>query len=243
LAPKTAKSPKSPTRKKAPKLPALPRGARIRAKLTVDRLRDLYPAATELLHQSPFELLIATILSAQTTDRSVNLVTPELFRRYPTAEDLAAAEPAAVESLIKPTGFFRLKARRIISASRKLVELFGGEVPPRMEDLVKVPGIGRKTANVILGAGFDIPGFAVDTHVIRLTNRLKLVSSRDPVKIEAQVCSMVPKEEWTGLSLRLILHGRRVCVARRPRCEECVLNDFCPSSTVRPRPVRRRPGG
>jgi endonuclease-3 len=108
-----------------------------------------------------------------------------------------------------------------------------------MEDLVKVPGIGRKTANVILGAGFDIPGFAVDTHVIRLTNRLKLVSSRDPVKIEAQVCSMVPKEEWTGLSLRLILHGRRVCVARRPRCEECVLNDFCPSSTVRPRPVSR----
>jgi endonuclease-3 len=204
-------------------------------------LRDLYPAATELSHQNPFQLLIATILSAQTTDRSVNLVTPELFRRYPTAEDLAAADPAVVESLIKPTGFFRLKARRIISASRKLVELFGGEVPARMEDLVKVPGIGRKTANVILGAGFDIPGFAVDTHVIRLTNRLKLVSSRDPVKIEAQVCSMVPKEEWTGLSLRLILHGRRVCVARRPRCEECVLNDFCPSSTVRPRP-ERHPG-
>jgi endonuclease-3 len=205
----------------------------------VERLRDLYPAATELSHQNPFQLLIATILSAQTTDRSVNLVTPELFRRYPAAQDLAAADPAVVESLIKPTGFFRLKARRIIAASRKLVELFGGEVPPRMEDLVKVPGIGRKTANVILGAGFDIPGFAVDTHVIRLTNRLKLVSSRDPVKIEAQVCSMVPKEEWTGLSLRLILHGRRVCIARRPRCEECVLNDFCPSSTVRPKPARR----
>ncbi len=169
----------------------------------------------------------------------MNLVTPELFRRYPTAEDLAAADPAVVESLIKPTGFFRLKARRIIGASRKLVELFGGEVPPRMEDLVKVPGIGRKTANVILGAGFDIPGFAVDTHVIRLTNRLKLVSSRDPVKIEAQVCSMVAPEEWTGLSLRLILHGRRVCFSRRPRCVECVLNDFCPSSTVRPKPGRR----
>jgi endonuclease-3 len=207
--------------------------------LTVERLKELYPAATELSHQNPFQLLIATILSAQTTDRSVNLVTPELFRRYPTAQDLAAADPAVVESLIKPTGFFRLKARRIIDASRKLVELFRGEVPPRMEDLVKVPGIGRKTANVILGAGFDIPGFAVDTHVIRLTNRLKLVSSRDPVKIEAQVCSMVPKEEWTGLSLRLILHGRRVCIARRPRCEECVLNDFCPSSTVRPKPARR----
>jgi endonuclease-3 len=220
-------------------VPPPPRGARTRAKLTVERLKELYPAATELVHQNPFQLLIATILSAQTTDRSVNLVTPELFRRYPTAEDLAAADPAVVETLIKPTGFFRLKAKRIISASQKLVELFGGSVPARMEDLVKMPGIGRKTANVILGAGFDIPGFAVDTHVIRLTNRLKLVATRDPVKIEAQVCSMVPKEEWTGLSLRLILHGRRVCDARRPRCEECVLNDFCPSSTTRPKPGRR----
>jgi endonuclease-3 len=217
-------------------VPPPPRGARLRAKLTYERLRDLYPAATALVHRNPFELVIATILSAQTTDRSVNLVTPELFRRYPTAHDLAAADPAVVEALIKPTGFFRLKARRIIDASRKMVELFGGNVPDRMEDLVKVPGIGRKTANVILGAGFNIPGFAVDTHVIRLTNRLKLVATRDPAKIEAQVCSMVPPEEWTGLSLRLILHGRKVCVARRPRCEECVLNDFCPSSTVRPRP-------
>jgi len=169
----------------------------------------------------------------------VNLVSPELFRRYPTAEDLAAADPAVVETLIKPTGFFRAKTKRIIAASRKLVELFGGEVPNKMEDLVKIPGIGRKTANVILGAGFGVPGFAVDTHVIRLTNRLGLVATKDPVKIEYQVCSTVPKEEWTGLSLRLILHGRRVCVARRPRCEECVLNDFCPSSLVRPK--RRRP--
>jgi len=219
--------------------PAPPRGARSRAMLTVERLRDLYPAATELAHQNPFELLIATILSAQTTDRSVNLVTPELFRRYPTAADLAAADPAVVETLIKPTGFFRLKARRIISAARKLVDLFGGNVPGTLDDLVKVPGIGRKTANVILGAGFGVPGFAVDTHVIRLTNRLKLVATKDPVKIERQVCAMVPKEEWTGLSLRLILHGRRVCVARRPRCEECVLNDFCPSSTVRPKARRK----
>jgi endonuclease-3 len=209
--------------------------------LTVERLRDLYPAATELAHQNPFELLIATILSAQTTDRSVNLVTPELFRRYPTAEDLAAADPAVVETLIKPTGFFRLKSRRIIAAARKLVDLFNGKVPGTLEDLVKVPGIGRKTANVILGVGFGVPGFAVDTHVIRLTNRLKLVATKDPVKIERQVCAMVPKEEWTGLSLRLILHGRRVCVARRPRCEECVLNDFCPSSTVRPKARREAP--
>jgi len=214
--------------------PPPPRGARKRSALTVERLRDLYQAETELTHENPFQLLIATILSAQTTDRSVNLVTPELFRRYPTAFDLAAADPAVVQTLIKPTGFFRLKTARIIAASQKLVEFFGGAVPKTMEDMIKIPGIGRKTANVILGAGFDEPGFAVDTHVTRLTNRLGLVATRDPVKIEHQVCSMVPKEEWTALSLRLILHGRRICDARRPRCGECVLNDFCPSSLLRP---------
>jgi endonuclease-3 len=224
----------APRRKKAPALPRLPRGARTRAALTFERLREAYPAVTELAHQDPFELLIATILSAQTTDRAVNLVTPELFRRYPSAADLAAADPAVVEGLIKPTGFFRAKTRSIIAASRKLVELFGGGVPNTIDELVKLPGIGRKTANVILGVGFQVPGFAVDTHVKRLTNRLKLTSSRDPVKIERQVCSIVPEAEWTGLSLRLILHGRRVCMARRPRCEECLLNDFCPSSTTRP---------
>jgi len=224
-----------PKSKKAPRLPPLPRGARTRAKLTYERLRELYPAVTELAHRDPFQLLIATILSAQTTDRSVNSITPELFRRYPTAADLAAADPAVVQELIKPTGFFRLKTGRIIGASRKLVELFGGEVPGNIDDLVKLPGIGRKTANVILGVGFGVPGFAVDTHVKRLTNRLKLVSTKDPVKIERQVCSIVPKEEWTGLSLRLILHGRRICIARRPRCEECILNDFCPSSRTRPK--------
>ena len=229
--------------------PRPPRGAKNRALLTVERLRDLYQAETELSHENPFQLLVATILSAQTTDRSVNLVTPELFRRYPTAEDLAAADPAQVEKLIKPTGFFRLKTKRIIAASRALVELFGGEVPRTMEEMVEIPGIGRKTANVILGAGFDSPGFAVDTHVTRLTNRLGLVATKDPVKIEYQVGSMVPKEEWTALSLRLILHGRRICDARRPRCEECVLNDFCPSSLVRPRrrlrkgrPIGEAPG-
>ncbi len=220
--------------------PAPPRGAKKRALLTVERLRDLYPAVTELAHQDPFQLVIATVLSAQTTDRSVNLVTPELFKRYPTAADLAAADPATVEELIKPTGFFRLKTRRIIDASRKMVELFGGGVPGNLEDLVKIPGIGRKTANVILGVGFNVPGFAVDTHVTRLTNKLGLVRTRDPVKIEYQVCAMVPKEEWTGLSLRLILHGRRVCIARRPRCEECVLNAFCPSSPTRPQNRRRK---
>jgi endonuclease III len=217
--------------------------------LTVERLRDPYPAVTELSHENPFQLLIATILSAQTTDRSVNLVTPELFRRWPAADDLAAADPAEVEKLIKPTGFFRAKTQRIIAASRAIVELFGGVVPEVLEDLVKIPGIGRKTANVILGAGFGVPGFAVDTHVIRLTNRIGMVRTKDPVKIEFQVCSMVPKEEWTALSLRLILHGRRICDARRPLCPECVLNDFCPSSLTRPgrrlrkgRPIGEAPG-
>ena len=215
-------------------VPKPPRGARKRALLTVERLRDLYPAATELTHENAFQLTIATILSAQTTDRSVNSVTPELFRRWPTAHDLAAADPAEVQVLIKPTGFFRLKTERIIKASRAIVELFGGEVPMSLEEMVKIPGIGRKTANVILGAGFDEPGFAVDTHVTRLTNRIGLVRTRDPVKIEFQVTAVVPPVEWTALSLRLILHGRRVCDARRPMCPECVLNDYCPSSLVRP---------
>ena len=235
MPPKTAKK----KAKKAPPVPRLPRGARTRALLTVERLKELYPAATELTFQSPFELLIATILSAQTTDKMVNLVTPKLFARYPTAFDLGAADPAEVEGIVKATGFYRVKSRRIIAASRKLVELFGGVVPATMDELLEIPGIGRKTANVILGAGFNQPGFAIDTHVIRLTNRLNLVSSRDPVKIERQVTSVVPPEEWTGLSLRLILHGRRVCIARRPRCEECVLNDFCPSSCTRPKARRR----
>jgi endonuclease-3 len=200
----------------------------------VKRLAQIYPAICELDFQTPFQLLIATILSAQTTDKMVNLVTPELFRGYPTADALAAADPAEVEAIIKPTGFFRAKTRAIIACSRALVDRFGGEVPPRIEDLVTLPGIGRKTANVILGVAFGIPGFAVDTHVTRLTNRLRIASSRDPVKIEMQVARIVPPEEWTGLSLRLILHGRRVCVARRPRCEVCILNDYCPSSTVKP---------
>ena len=238
MAPKTGALRKAKPRPKRKALPRTPPGARLRAQLTVERLRDLYPAVTELDHQDAFQLLIATILSAQTTDRSVNLVTPLLFGRYPTALDLAGADPAEVEVMIKPTGFFRAKTRSIIAASRKLVELFGGVVPDNLDDLVKLPGIGRKTANVILGVGFNVPGFAVDTHVKRLTNRLGMVATKDPEKIEALVTRMVPPEEWTGLSLRLILHGRRVCIARRPRCEECVLNDFCPSSCTRPRPKR-----
>jgi endonuclease III len=214
--------------------------ARRRAMLAVERLRAIYPAATELEHRDAFQMLIATILSAQTTDRSVNSVTPALFARYPDAAALAHANPDAVERIIKPTGFFRVKARTIIACARALVERFGGRVPDTIEQLVTLPGVGRKTANVVLGVAFDVPGFAVDTHVIRLTNRLGLTSKRDPVKIEAEVTKMVPPQEWTGFSLRLILHGRRVCIARSPRCPQCVLNDFCPSSTVRPRRKARR---
>jgi endonuclease-3 len=213
--------------------------ARDRAQLAVERLKPVYPAATELDHANPFQMLIATILSAQTTDRAVNSVTPILFAKYPDAAALAHSDPAAVERIIKPTGFFHVKAKTIIACSAALLERFHGEVPPRMDDLVTLPGVGRKTANVVLGVAFNIPGFAVDTHVIRLTGRLGLTRSQDPVKIEADVTRLIRPEEWTGFSLRLILHGRRICVARVPRCPECVLNDFCPSSTVRA--GRRRP--
>lgn len=213
--------------------------AKDRALLAVERLKAIYPAVSELEHKNPFQMLIATILSAQTTDRSVNAITPKLFAKYPDAAALAHANPSDVERIIKPTGFFHTKARTIIATSAALVERFHGEVPPRIEELVTLPGVGRKTANVVLGVAFNVPGFAVDTHVIRLTRRLGLTKSTDPVKIEADVTRLIPPEEWTGFSLRLILHGRRICVARVPRCPECVLNDFCPSSTVRP--GRRRP--
>lgn len=201
----------------------------------VERLKEEYPAVTELAHADAYQLLIATILSAQTTDKRVNEVTPKLFARYPAPADLAAANPLEVEAIIKPTGFFRNKTRSIITAARQLTELYGGQVPRDIDKLTKIAGIGRKTANVILGVGFGIPGFAVDTHVNRLSNRLGLVATSDPAKIERIVTSLVPAREWTGLSLRLILHGRRVCVARRPRCEDCLLNDICPSSTLLPK--------
>ena len=217
-------------------LPPAPHGARARALRAVERLRDVYPAACELDHRSPYELVIATILSAQTTDRRVNEVTPALFARWPEPLDLAGADPAEVEQVIRPTGFFRAKSRAITACARYLVEHHRGQVPRRMVELVKLPGVGRKTANVILGVAFGVPGFPVDTHVTRLANRLRLVATTDPVKIEHLVCAVVPKREWTDLSLRLILHGRRVCLARKPRCGQCVLNDFCPSSTLPSRP-------
>jgi endonuclease-3 len=220
----------------------LPAGARERARIVVERLKAEYPEArTELEHRDAFQLLVATILSAQTTDVRVNLVTPVLFARFPTPEALAAADPAEVEEIIKSTGFFRAKTKAIIEMSQDIVRRYGGEVPDRLEDLVTLRGVGRKTANVVLGAGFHKPGFAVDTHVTRLTRLLKLTSATDPVEIEADVTSIVPPEEWSDLSLRLILHGRRVCIARRPRCDVCVLNDICPSAFVTQKAATRKP--
>jgi endonuclease-3 len=198
-----------------------------------ERLAEEYPdARCALDHRDSFELLVATILSAQTTDATVNRVTPELFRRYPSPEALAAADPAEVEVLLKPTGFFRSKTRSIIGMAAALVERFDGEVPGAMKDLVTVPGVGRKTANVVRSVALGLPGLPVDTHVRRLSQRLGLTAEEDPVRIEAELNPMIPADERGVFSLRLILHGRQVCLARRPRCEACVLNDFCPSSRV-----------
>jgi endonuclease-3 len=175
---------------------------------------------------------VATVLSAQTTDERVNMVTPELFRRWPTPADLAKADPVEVEQVIMPTGFFRNKTKSIIGLARALEERFGGEVPKKLEDLVTLPGVGRKTGNVIRSVAFGLPGLPVDTHVGRLTRRLGLTASDDPVKVEREITEMLPPKDWGGFSLRLILHGRQVCVARKPRCEECLLADICPSSRV-----------
>lgn len=227
-----------------------PRTPRGRARETAARLAAEYPGTARelcaLRHDGPFQLLVATILSAQTTDERVNQVTPALFARYPAPADLAAADPAEVERLVHATGFFRAKTKSLIGMARALEERFGGEVPTAMEDLVTIPGVGRKTANVIRSVGFGLPGLAVDTHVGRLSRRLGLTTEVDPVKVEADVDALVPAGERGGLGLRLILHGRRVCASRRPRCEACILADFCPSSLVptrgrTPRPVREQP--
>ena len=197
------------------------------------RLIDEYPdARCELDHDNPVQLLAATILSVQCTDARVNMVTPHLFARYPTAFDLAEAEPLELEEIIRSTGFFRSKARSLIGMAQGLVEGHDGEVPSRMDDLTKLPGVGRKTANVVRSVALDLPGLPVDTHVGRLSRRLGLTDEEDPVKVETVLNAMIPAAERGRFSLRLILHGRRVCPARRPRCGDCVLNDFCPSSEV-----------
>ncbi len=210
------------------------RDAAVRAPEILTRLRAAYPDAhCALDHRGAFELLCATILSAQCTDVRVNLVTPVLFGRYPTPEALARAKQADVEEIIRPTGFFRNKARSLIGMAQALVADHGGEVPRTMEQLQSLPGVGRKTANVILGNAYGInEGVTVDTHVTRLSRLLGLTRHADPVKIEQDLMTLFPRDQWALLSHLLIFHGRQVCVARRPRCQDCVLSDLCPSSTV-----------
>jgi len=197
-------------------------------------LAEEYPGTAkelcELDHDGSFQLLCATILSAQTTDERVNMVTPTLFALYPDAPTLAAAAPADVEKIIESTGFYRNKTKSLIGMAQALVERFDGEVPDGLDDLVTLPGVGRKTGNVIRSVGFDEPGLPVDTHVGRLSVRLGLTTETDPVKVEHELNAMVPAAQRGTFSLRLILHGRRVCLARRPRCGQCVLAGFCPSA-------------
>jgi len=212
---------------------ARPRTPAGRARRTAERLAVEFPGTARDLcaldHSDPFHLLAATILSAQCTDERVNLTTPALFSRFPDAFALAAADPAVVEEIIHSTGFFRAKARNLIGMASALVERFGGEVPSSMPDLVTLPGVGRKTANVVRSVAFDLPGLPVDTHVQRLSTRLGLTVETDPVRVETALNAMIPSGQRGVFSLRLILHGRATCTARRPHCERCVLADFCPS--------------
>ncbi|MFM7878816.1 MAG: endonuclease III [Acidimicrobiaceae bacterium] len=217
------------------------------AKRATDVLRLLkreYPVAIcELTHESAFQLLAATILSAQCTDARVNMVTPALFDAYPTPEKLAVADVAHVEQLVRSTGFYQTKAKNLIGMARQVMSRFGGEVPREIEDLVTLPGVGRKTANVLRSVVFGLPGLPVDTHVGRLSRRLGLTKLDDPVKVEYELNAMLPPPEWGEFSLRLILHGRRVCDARTPRCEECLLESLCPSSMLPTKKPAKKPAG
>jgi endonuclease III len=211
-----------------------PRGAKGRAAEVFTRLGEVFPGSSAELcalhHDGAFQLLAATILSAQCTDERVNMTTPALFARYPTPSDLAGADPEELESIIRSTGFFHAKAQSLIGMARGVDERFGGVVPSQMEELVTLPGVGRKTANVVLSVEFDKPGLPVDTHVGRLAKRLGLSVEDDPVKVEGDLCSYLPPDEWGALSLRLILHGRATCKARNPDCLNCSLADICPSA-------------
>jgi endonuclease-3 len=231
-------------RKSASKAPALPhlrerwprneRDRKTRAAEYYRRLSAMYPdARCALDHEDPYQLLVATILSAQCTDKRVNMVTPELFARYPAASALAEANAEELENAIRSTGFFRYKTKSLVGMARAVVERHGGAIPDSMEELTRLPGVGRKTANVVLGNAFDTNvGIVVDTHVTRLSNRLGLTRETDAVKIEEELMPLFPPEQWTMLSHLLIEHGRQICVARAPRCEVCPLNDICPSSRV-----------
>ena len=218
-----------PRRKRLPRLPASPPSAEI-----LSLLKELYPdARCALEYRNAYELLCATILSAQCTDVRVNLVTPTLFSRYPTPFELARAEPADVEEIIKSTGFFRNKTKSLIGMAQAVVADHNGEIPRTMEELRRLPGVGRKTANVVLGNAYNInEGVTVDTHVARLSGRLGLSKEQDPVKIEQDLMRLFPQADWGLLSHLLIFHGRQVCIARRPRCAECILARLCPSARL-----------
>ncbi|GGU71733.1 endonuclease III [Streptomyces albospinus] len=207
------------------------RVAMVRRARRINReLAELYPYAhPELDFTNPFELLVATVLSAQTTDLRVNQTTPRLFAVCPTPEDMAAIAPEELEELIRPTGFFRAKAKSLIGLSTALRDRFGGEVPGRLEDLVTLPGVGRKTANVVLGNAFGVPGITVDTHFGRLARRFGWTTQEDPEKVEADVAAIFPKSEWTMLSHRVVFHGRRVCHSRKPACGACPVAPLCPA--------------
>jgi endonuclease-3 len=223
---------------------ARPRTPGGRARVTDQRLGEIYPGSTADLcaldHRDAFQLLAATILSAQCTDVRVNLTTPALFARYPDAAALAGADLAEVESLIRSTGFFRSKARNLVGMADALLDRFGGQVPSALAELVTLPGVGRKTANVVRSVAFGLPGLPVDTHVLRLSHRLGLTDETDPVRVEAALDAMIPAGHRGAFSLRLILHGRATCTARTPHCERCPLADYCPSASSAA-PSRRRP--
>jgi endonuclease-3 len=197
------------------------------------RLAEAYPnAECELHHSNAFQLLVATVLSAQTTDARVNMVTPVLFARYPDAPSLAAADPLELEEIVRSTGFYQSKSRNLIAMAHGLLDRFGGEVPTALDDLVTLAGVGRKTGNVVRSVAFGLPGLPVDTHVGRLSRKWVLTSQNDPVKAEAELCALLPPAEWGNYSLRTILHGRRVCDAKQPRCSACSLEDLCPASLL-----------
>src|SRR5213083_2888789 len=222
---------KTRPRRRAQETPA---ARKTRTRKIIARLEQAYPEATCALHHAgALELLVATILSAQSTDARVNMVTPALFAKYKTAQDFASADPRVLEQEIHSTGFFRNKTKSIIGMAQALIERHGGTVPDTMEQLVQLPGVGRKTANVVLGTWFGKnEGIVVDTHVQRLATLLALTKENDPVKIERDLMTLVPRDKWTWFSHTLIRHGRRVCIARRPKCEICVINRLCPSSRV-----------
>ncbi|MFP4159559.1 MAG: endonuclease III [Desulfobacterales bacterium] len=193
-------------------------------------LKARYPdVKTQLKHKTPFQLLVATILSAQCTDRQVNAATEKLFRHFKTPEDFSRADTTVLENLVRSTGFYKNKAANIKSCSRQILERFNGRVPDKLEDLVSLPGVGRKTANVVLGAAFGTPGMVVDTHVARISGRLGLTKNKDPEKIEKDLMKIVPRDDWNDFSLRLIFFGRQICMARKPDCKNCFLNHLCPT--------------